>query len=156
MIKISFVRISPTHHRFSYERENGSGESIELETKTYLLHDFVHFCVESEAQLTGGFYGQLAQGSTFADLVGTPNSELSGMGLDVERVVGALTGVVQGRITPDALLDGLKNLYQAYGKPIPGWVNQEYIAQVSERYRKLNGQWNSLRFGERLDLVFGK
>jgi len=48
---VRLTRVSPTHHRFAFGRADGSGESLELETKSCLFHDLLHFAVETEAQL---------------------------------------------------------------------------------------------------------
>lgn len=126
MLAINITRISTTHHRFEYQREDGSGESAELETKTFLQHDFIHFCVESEAQLKEGFFGLLESGSTFASL--TPERSMVeeafakgsvSPAMEVEQVVGIMTGVIKGAATPEQTIDGAKNLFGAYDKQIP-------------------------------------
>jgi hypothetical protein len=50
-LKLRFTRVSPTRHRLEYRREDGTGEAIAMETKSLLVHDLVHFAVESEAGL---------------------------------------------------------------------------------------------------------
>jgi len=37
---------------------------------------------------------------------------------------------------------------------VPEWLDTEFIAHVLERHRKLLGHWNSMRFGETLELTF--
>ena len=56
---IKFTNVSPTRHRFEMIREDGSREQADLETKTFLFHDLLHFAVESEAFLADSFYGKL-------------------------------------------------------------------------------------------------
>lgn len=157
MLQLRFTRISPTHHCLSYTRSDGTGETSDLETKAFLMHDFLHFCVESEVPLPDGFFVQLDKGSTYAELAAGAMSPEAAMtsDQDTERVVGALSGLVQGRGTVAGLLSTAENMYQAYQKPVPEWLNEKFVDRVLERYRKIMGQWNSLAFGETLELVFG-
>ena len=62
---VRFTRLSPTHHRFEALRDDGSIESRELETRSLLNHDLVHFALESEGELKDGFYGTLARGGSY-------------------------------------------------------------------------------------------
>lgn len=41
---------------------------VACETRSYLVHDLLHYAVESEAGLSGGFWGNLARGKTLADM----------------------------------------------------------------------------------------
>ena len=57
MLTICFTRTSNQRHRLDIVREGGACESRELETRSTLVHDLVHFAVETEARLTRSFYG---------------------------------------------------------------------------------------------------
>ncbi len=65
MLRIRLTRISNDRHRFEAIRADGSVEIRELETRSYLTHDLVHFAVESEGKLGEGFYGLLARGGGY-------------------------------------------------------------------------------------------
>lgn len=156
MLRISLTRTSPTHHQFAYERGDGTGESAELETKTYLKHDLTHFALESEANVKDGFFGLLAQGRTFAELADISETNFpTKEALNVERVVGPLSGVIENEHDPKDLLNGLENLFSAHSEPLPKWLTAETITKARERYRHINGHWNALPFGETLELEFG-
>jgi hypothetical protein len=57
MLAIELKRISPTYHELRYRRSDGSGESIALESRSALEHDFIHVALETEAGLKGAFLG---------------------------------------------------------------------------------------------------
>src|SRR4051812_27926629 len=91
---IRITRLSPTHHRFAYQRDDGSGGACTLESKSFLSHDLLHFCLERDAQLDTGFYGHLARGAGYGD-VAAARPETDPI-WDVERAVGALSGLTRG------------------------------------------------------------
>ncbi len=70
---VKLTKISPTHHRFEYVRADGTGEKLELETKTFLYHDLLHFAVESEAGLKNSFYGLLEKKEDYTALTAPSN-----------------------------------------------------------------------------------
>ena len=156
LLTIRLTGISPTHHRFVYERPDGTGESNTLETRSTLRHDLLHFAYETEAGLTGSFYGLLAGGATFADLAGkgeeafAPGSEI-GM---TERIVGPLSRVAYGEIEPDAFMANAARFLEAQGETPPGFLTLGFVTRVKERYRALYGQWKATPFGETMSLYF--
>lgn len=158
MLTISFKKVSPTHHNFRIETSVGGKETYELETKTYLFHDLVHFAVESEAHLTNSFYGLLNQGNHYNDLSDNDPMETVMAGnkeaLMTERVVGLMSGVLKQDATREQALTGLTNLLSASGEAIPLWFTEEYIARVKEHMRKLEGEWKGTPFGSTMTLTF--
>ncbi len=154
-LTIALTKISPTHHRFEYHGENGAGESLELETKTFLFHDLLHFAVETEAKLQNSFYGLLAKSKNYASLSETP--EILGFQAHeiavTERVVGALTSVIKGSNQPDRFILMMENMLEATQEPLPSWLTQEFVIRVQERMRKLLGQWHGTPFGKTMELT---
>lgn len=51
-MRIAFTKLTQDRHRLEIRREDGSTESVELETRSYLLHDLGHYAVEAEAGST--------------------------------------------------------------------------------------------------------
>jgi hypothetical protein len=92
---IVLKKVSPTHHAFTMVFEGGGKETVELETKTYLYHDLLHFAVESEAGLSDSFYGRLLKGYRYDELslpeMPTLASGGDHEGLMTERIVGLMT-----------------------------------------------------------------
>ena len=81
-------------HRFEYRRADGTGEAIEMETRSLLLHDLTHYAVESEARLKGSFYGILAKIGGYQELSVNGGAALGGEVAITERIVGALQGAL--------------------------------------------------------------
>jgi len=156
VLTLTLTRVSPTHHRLEYVRADGTGEAADIESKNFLFHDFVHFALETEAHLDGGFFGLLSHGHTYAELSAkTPSEHETTEATLAERAVGIMTGVIKKTATPEEAMAAFKNLQDAYGKEVPAWFTTQLIEKVLERHRKLLGHWNAMRFGETLELKFG-
>ncbi len=149
-------KISNTHHEFRYVRPDGTGETLKLETKSFLLHDLIHFVVERRAKLENSFYGLLARSESYKSL-SDENQLQSDFGGEIgmtERIVGGLTPVIKGDITPEQFLAGARNLMDAYQKKLPYWLDQGFIADVQDDLRSVIGEWNDIVFGDTLILKF--
>ncbi len=59
-MRISLTKLSDARHRFSYQRADGSGETLELETRRFLIHDLVHFALENAAAFTARLHAYFA------------------------------------------------------------------------------------------------
>jgi hypothetical protein len=156
MLTVRLTRLSPTHHRMSHVRSDGSGETVELETRSTLRHDLLHFALETEAGLEESFFGLLAKGATMAALAGkgmeafAPGAEI-GM---TERIVGPMSGVAYGNVEIPAFLDSVRSFLAAQGERPPEWLTPDLVARVKERYRRLFGQWKATAFGDTMELKF--
>jgi hypothetical protein len=154
-LTLRFTRVSPTHHRFEYRRPDGSGETIEMETRSLLLHDLVHYAVESEAGLRGSFYGLLAKIGGYQELIVNGGAALGGEVAITERVVGALQGALKDDdFDGGAFADAMANYLDLYDERPPRWLTPESVTRVRERLRQLNGRWNATPFGETMELQF--
>jgi len=133
-------------------RPDGSGESRELETKSCLYHDLLHFAVETEAGLRQSFYGLLAGGARYADLTmdGTANAEI----VATERIIGGLTGALRNDVEPARFLAMLAGWFAAHGETVPAWCTADCVVRVRERMRRLEGEWRALPFGQTMELHF--
>lgn len=153
MLTIRFTKLSDARHRFECVRADGTRDSVELETRSFLLHDLIQLAVETEAGLTQSFYGALATGRGYGELsdMGPPAGELS----MTEAVVVVMTNAAKGQATPAQAIAGLKNLLDAHGDTIPPWLTEAFVERALERLRRLQGQWIATRFGETMELTFG-
>ena len=154
MLKVRFTRLSPKRHRLEIVRVDGSADAADLETRSLLLHDLVHFAFESEARLTQSFYGLLASGRALAALQADDATFPTAEAQLTERIVGPLSAVVQGKSTIAGLLVGLRNLQHAYAEPMPDWLTEALLQRVVARFRRLDGQWKATPFGTTMELVF--
>jgi hypothetical protein len=145
---VRFTRLSNTHHRFEAIRADGTRDERTFETRSLLLHDLVHFAVESEARLRGGFYGTLAEGANYD--APRPGGEAA----LIENVVGPLQGAIKGDVDADAFATRLRAVLESLGFEGPEWLTAAYMRRVLERLRQLRGQWNATPFGETMELRF--
>jgi hypothetical protein len=155
---VRLVRTSPTHHRLELSLGDRV-ESRELETRSCLLHDLVHFALESEAGLCNGFYGHLARGVRYDALAHDRQRDGALRDLDelllVERVVGPLQSAWKsGRLDPAAFVATFAGYQRALGEACPAWLDEDLVARASARLRQLDGQWRSTRFGAPMELRF--
>lgn len=145
---IRFTRLNPTHHRFEAIRADGTRDVREFETRSLLLHDLVHFAVESEAKLRGGFYGALADGAHYD----APREGSEAM--QVEHVVGPLQGALKGEADPESFVKRLRGVQLSMEHRMPDWLTADLIRHALERLRQLQGQWRATPFGQTLELRF--
>jgi hypothetical protein len=154
-LTLRFTRISPTHHRFEYRRVDGTGETIEMETGNLLVHDLLHYTVESEAQLRGSFYGILGKIGGYEELSVAGGAALGGEIAITERVVGALSGALQqGDLDADTFAARVGEYLDIYEERAPRWLTPALIAAVRERMRQLTGRWKATPLGEAMELEF--
>jgi hypothetical protein len=151
-MKIAFQKISNDQHRLTIERADGSSETSVLETKSLLLHDFIHLAIELEAGLQGSFWGLVASGHSFSALAG--KDEMQSKPIDrtevaiTEIVVGAFTGMLQRSVPAEFVMDGIKNVCEATDRPYPIYLTQEFVERATERLRHIRGAWNATAFGD--------
>lgn len=143
---ILLTRISNTEHRFEIERADGSRESAVLNTRSFLVHDLVHFAVESELQETQAFYGLLASGRPLAEINDRENPPAEAALMRIEALVGPLQSHCQGRGNRAALL----SYFEQGDTP----VEAAFIDAVSERMRQLLGHWRGTPFPESMRLAW--
>ncbi|HEX8570796.1 MAG TPA: hypothetical protein VF699_12870 [Caulobacteraceae bacterium] len=146
---VRLTRLSNERHRFEYRRPDGSGEAVEMETRSLLTHDLAHFAVEAEAGLQDGFYGKLARAGSYA--------EISGMDADalgLERVVVTLQGSVKTEAPADHVWGRLVGTFSAMEEPFPEWLNPEVVERIHRRLRALLGEQRATPFGDAMELRF--
>jgi len=155
-MRIMFQRISDDRHLLAIVREDGSREQVECETRSYLVHDLLHYAVETEAGLDGGFWGNLAKGATLAALndrsgrpMSAPDSELG----QIEPIVGALTGTLKGGAAAEVVA-GVRAYLQATAAAQPAWLSEAFVAAVQERMRRLLGHWRATGHGGSMELAW--
>jgi hypothetical protein len=155
-LHIAFRKISDERHVLEIARDDDSREQVECETRSYLLHDFLHYAVESEAGIDYGFWGNLARGKTLDDMNDRSGAamiaERAEMGA-VEQVVGALHGATKG-ISAAELVSGMRRFAEALQTTMPDWLTTEFVVAVQERLRRLVGHWKATPYGGRMELAW--
>jgi len=154
-LSLRLTRLSPTHHRFEYRRPDGTGEAIEMETRSLLFHDLLHYAVESEAGLRGSFFGILGRIGGYEELSVAGGAALGGEIAITERVVSALTGAMQQEtLDDDAFVAQATELLDVYDERAPRWFTPAFVVAVRERMRRLIGRWTATPFGQPMELMF--
>jgi len=119
-----------------------------------LLHDLLHYAVETEAKLDGGFWGNLEKGRTLEqmnDRTGkSMQAESPQLGI-IEGVVGPMSGAVKGLSAAD-LVAGFARYAEAMESRAPDWVTEEFVLAVQKRMRELQGAWKATPFGGVMEL----
>ena len=152
---VLFTKLSDLRHRVEVVRADGTREKAELETRSFLVHDFVHYAVEAISGMTSGFFGTLAAGAPLRQLndenaTWDPDSQI---GL-AESIVGPMQSVMKGRTDAKELIAGLDGMFSAIGKQRPQWVTAAFVAQVQTEYDRLWGAWKATPFQGQLVLVW--
>ncbi len=151
-MKIRFHKLTDDRHVLELVRADGRRERVECETRSYLMHDLLHFAVEREAGLEIGFWGALAAGKTLAELNdrSIPMDASPELAM-VEHVVGALHGLTRQQPAAEVAA-GLRRYAEANDATRPAWLTDEMIEGAQERMRQLRGHWNATPFGGVMEL----
>lgn len=161
-MRIALHKLSDERHALELIRESGARERVECETRSYLMHDLLHYAVETEARLSAGFWGELARGKTLAQMnerTGAEEAAARGMlfaGMSdelaaIEQVVGVLSGLTKGRGSAE-LVSGMRRYADNLGTALPDWVSVELVDAVQERMRRLVGRWKATPYGGSMEL----
>lgn len=154
-MKIRFHKLTDARHELEVLRTGMASERVSCETRSYLVHDLLHFATESEANLDAGFYGRLAAGATLAELNERTATMSSGDGYDemlqIEQVVAMLSGSVKG-LTPSEMMAAFERYEAAMERPVPAWVTADLVARVEEHMRRLLGHYRATPFGSFMEL----
>lgn len=137
-MRIALRKLNDARHRLDIVRADGRSDGSELETRSLLLHDLVHYAVEAEAPLAEGFWGLLARGVSLADLADRARpAPLSEELMLAERLVGPLQSLVQGRLSEERFLEATAGL------AVPFAVDGNFAERVRARVHALTGAWKA-------------
>jgi hypothetical protein len=153
-MRILFRKISDERHALAILRAGRPSDEVDCETRSTLVHDLLHYAVETEARLTTGFWGNLAAGLTLAEMndrTGAPLGAGAGEMAAIEQIVGALSGAAKGRSAAE-MAAGMRRFAAALGATMPDWLTESFIAAVQERMRRLLGRWRATPHGTSMDL----
>ena len=153
-MRILIRKISGEQHELTIVRPDGRRESLLCERRSVLMHDFIHYAVESAAGLETGFWGLLAQGRTLAEMndrAGLPSADEAAEMVTVERFVGALSGAVK-EVPAPVLIAGIRRYASAMDAQVPPWLTEPVVVDAQERLRHLLGAWRATPAGAALEL----
>lgn len=146
-MRILMTRVNSDRHLFAIVRADGSREEANLETRSLLVHDLVHYAVEREVPFHKGFYGLLASGQTLSALNDTTKPWPAGTEIAAaEGLVGPLQSMLKGGDFDPITARAQFELF----RPDPPAV--ELLDRIGSRFRSVFGRYSSTRFGETLEL----
>lgn len=153
---IRLTRLTNERHRLELIRDDGTRDARELETRGALLHDLVHYAVETEAKLTASFFGRLARGESYEALTVEPSGSPEAMQTElvVVRVQGIAKNDTWAEVEPEAFAESITAGFLALGYEPPAWLSSDLIVRVRERLRRVQGQWRATPFHQTLALEF--
>jgi hypothetical protein len=153
---IRLTRLTNERHRLEVVRDDGTREALDMETRSALPHDLVHYAVETEAGLRASFYGRLARGETYEALTTDPSGDAQAM--QTEAVVARIQGLAKddawSGADPERVARSIAAGFRSLGHEPPAWLTGELIARVRESLRRVQGRWRATSFHETLELEF--
>jgi hypothetical protein len=155
-MQIRLTRLTNERHRLELVRDDGTREAHVLETCSTLLHDLVHYAVESEAGLTASFYGRLARGETYQAMTTVPATgpESSQTEIVVVRIQGIAKNDTWSAVDPQSFVESIAAAFRVVGDEAPAWLTSSLVMRVRERLRRVLGQWRATPFHQTLALEF--
>lgn len=159
-MKVIFHKTS--HERYTLEciRDDGNAtRADDLEAKSTIRHDLMHFVFESRAKLRNSFYGLVASGKAIDELA--PQEDAQPHGGDEARRTEMLVGVMQGAalqdpLDPDKALAIATNMCQAHGEEMPAFLTADLVRAIVTDYKQLVRQWEDTKTGDTLALEFSE
>ena len=147
-MRIAITKLTSDRHRLAIRRDDGTEEAEELETRSFLLRDLVHYAVEAEAGIEDGFWGLLARGTTMAELSDRTRVFPYGEGIGLaEGLVGPMQSVWHGRLEIARYVENARPL-------APALVDEAFVARVLSRLRGLWGHWRATPFRQAMELTW--
>lgn len=150
MLTAHFHRRSMERHALELRVGEGPSSLVELETRSFLVHDLVHFCVEAELGTDDGFWGLLARGVPLQLLNDreqvTPDARFdagvqAGL-MRIEGLVGPLQSYLQGHVT------------RAQVEQVLGALTGAQLEAIERRFRTVLGAWKATPVGGRLRVTW--
>jgi len=141
-MRILMTRLSPDRHRFQIVRTDGTTESAELETRSLLMHDLVHYAVEMEVPFREAFYGLLAKGKRLSELNDPTQPWQTGTEpAAAEGLVGPLQTMLKREFDPAEA----RAKFELFSKDPPPI---ELLTRIGARFRSVYGKYTATPFGE--------
>lgn len=143
-LKIRFYKRS---HQFYQLQCQFAGDVVfdkTLETRSFLRHDLMHFCVESVANLQNSFFARLVK-------FGADEIEI----LQTEKVVSILQGLDKDpSFVPEIYLEKIKLAFEIMEESVPAYLNLEFVQSVAKRYLDLLRRYGEIKTGDHFVEVF--
>ena len=158
-LAVTLTAISPSTHRVAFLRADGPCDQAVLDTRSFLVHDLLHFAIESEAGFSRAFYGRFAGGACYRALAVMTAADFSPAADNeawlAQMLVGPLTPIARGQPLPPGFVASLSEMMAAHGVTRPAWLDDDFLTRALGRFRRLSGHWKAAPFGQPMRLEFG-
>ena len=136
---IEITKISDIQHTVQVERKDSSSDRIELNSRSFLRHDFAHFAVESELRLSRGYWGSVAEGAPLGCELDSPEAWFA----------ESLAGPVQTLMRNEASVGQYLELLRAR---VPHQATNDLAQRIFRRVRQLRGHWRATPYGKSMKI----
>ncbi len=139
-MEVVFCKLSDDRHVVRVRRDDGTTDSVELDSRSFLRHDLAHYAVEVELGLSRGVWGSVARGGS-----------LAGPGLDGDDMAIAeqISGPAQTMMRTGADADEIE---QVLRRVAPSLSTPDLAKRLHRRLRSLAGHWASTAYGGEMGL----
>ena len=134
-MEIRITKISDEAHAVQVNRRDASSEQIELNSRSFLRHDFAHFAVEHEIPLRAGYWGSVANGAALGGEIESPEIWLA----------ESLAGPVQTLIRKDS---PVARYLEVLERVVPDRATSDLAERIYNCGRRLTGHWRATPYGE--------
>ena len=166
---VTFTKTGKKQNWINVTKSDGSKDSFPWPEHPGLPHDAIHLVVEQVFRLRNGFWGLFAQGVDLMtlnkavdrartgikvkDLAGRDTTEL----YQAEALVACFGNEMlwSGPKVPQERRETLAEGCEKWGVPFPARYNDHDAGKADAELGELLVQWNQLRAGESLTVVFG-
>ena len=140
-MQILLTKISAERHSVRVIRKDGSQDQAELNTRSFLRHDFAHYAVEAEVPFPLGYWGSVAAGTPLGGTIESAEIWLA----------EALAGQVQTLMRIDA---GVSEYLAALNSVVPDIASNDLAERIHERIRQLRGHWQGTPYAGEMSIVW--
>jgi hypothetical protein len=137
-MQLQFIKLSHIEYQLICTIDGLEKYNKILESKSYLRHDLMHYCVETIANLQNSFFGSIA-GINIVD-----EDEL----MLTERVVAMLQKMdIDQNYSPASYYKMLKNSFVYQQEPVPEFITFAFVEDCGIKFLELMQQYTNLKTG---------
>jgi type III secretion system FlhB-like substrate exporter len=155
-MEVIFEKTSHERNGVRCVRDDGTDTyAPSLESKSYLRHDLMHYCVEKHAKLAHSFYGMVASGKDFLQLREMEEVTGEGEAQMTERIVAMLqSSHHEEAFHADQTFARIVDSFALQDSVPPQYFTESFVSSAVSEFRFLLKRWNGLQTGESLTLEF--
>lgn len=168
-MQVRFIKQFGDRYRFECVRGDGSVTSADLETRSYLKHDLMHYVIEKNAKLENSFFATVKKGKNLEELSpkamkaaanaqATPGGSLWPLAPSeinaTEIIAAALQGIGDKSADFPEIVSRISEYLELQNLPTPAYLTPDFCKSAVAEHRSLMERWRNLRAGSVLELAF--